>query len=140
MRGAPSSTAVGPSEIFSPIGAKGLIRRAFADSVNLAMQAVGRNTFETIRRAALPALAILIIANFLGYAIMGANGILSWGDYRRQKSERLVQLAELNAEKMRLAHRSALLDPQRADPDLADELVRKELGLVGPNEVIIPLD
>ena len=70
------------------------------------MQAVGRNTLETIRRAALPALAILIIANFLGYAIMGANGILSWGDYRRQKAERLVQLADLNAEKARLAHRA----------------------------------
>ena len=104
------------------------------------MQAVGRNTFETIRRAALPALAILIIANFLGYAIMGANGILSWGDYRRQKSERLVQLADLNAEKVRLAHRAALLDPRRADPDLADELIRKELGLVAPNAVILPLD
>ncbi|HYD37013.1 MAG TPA: septum formation initiator family protein [Allosphingosinicella sp.] len=101
---------------------------------------MGRNTFETIRRAALPALAILIIANFLGYAIMGANGILSWGDYRRQKGERLVQLAQLNAEKARLAHRAALLDPRRADPDLADELIRKELGLVRPDEVIIPLD
>ena len=32
--------------------------------------------------------ALLIIANFLGYAIVGSNGILSWGDYRRQK-ERL---------------------------------------------------
>ena len=104
------------------------------------MQAVGRNTFETIRRAALPALAILIIANFLGYAIMGANGILSWGDYRRQKAERLVQLADLNAEKMRLAHRAALLDPGKADPDLADEMIRSELGLVRPDEVIIPIE
>jgi cell division protein FtsB len=104
------------------------------------MQAVGRNTFETIKRAALPALAILIIANFLGYAIMGANGILSWDDYRRQKAERLVQLADLNAEKVRLTHRAALLDPQRADPDMVDEMVRKELGVVGPDEVVIPLD
>jgi cell division protein FtsB len=104
------------------------------------MQAVGRNTLETIKRAALPALAILIIANFLGYAIMGANGILSWGDYRRQKADRLVQLAELNAEKVRLAHRSALLDPAHADPDLVDEMVKKELGVVRPDEVIIPLD
>jgi cell division protein FtsB len=104
------------------------------------MQAVGRNTFETIKRAALPALAILIIANFLGYAIMGANGILSWGDYRRQKAERLVQLADLNAEKVRLAHRAALLDPQRADPDMVDEMVRKDLGVVGPDEVVIPLN
>jgi len=104
------------------------------------MTQVGRNTFETIKRAALPALAILIIANFLGYAIMGANGILSWGDYRRQKAERLVQLAELNAEKMRLAHRSALLDPQGADPDLVEETVKRELGVVRPDEVVIPLD
>jgi cell division protein FtsB len=88
----------------------------------------------------LPALAILIIANFLGYAIMGANGVLSWGDYRRQKEERLVQLAQLEADKARLAHRVQLLDPGRTDPDLADELVRKELGVVGPNEVVIPLD
>lgn len=104
------------------------------------MTQVGRNTLETIRRAALPALAILIIANFLGYAIMGANGILSWGDYRRQKADRLVQLAELNAEKGRLAHRAALLDPQRADPDLIDEMVKRELGVVRPDEVIIPLN
>jgi cell division protein FtsB len=134
------SPGLGPSEKFSPIDAKGLIPWPFADSLNLVMQAVGRNTFETIRRAALPALAILIIANFLGYAIMGANGILSWGDYRRQKAERLVELAQLNAEKTRLAHRAALLDPQRADPDMVDEMVRKELGLVGPDEVVIPLN
>jgi cell division protein FtsB len=104
------------------------------------MQTVGRNTFETIKRALLPALAILIIANFLGYAIMGANGVLSWGDYRRQKAERLVQLAELNAEKSRLAHRSALLDPSGADPDMVEETVKRELGVVRPDEVVIPLD
>jgi cell division protein FtsB len=94
---------------------------------------------DSIRRAALPALAILIIANFLGYAIVGSNGILSWGDYRRQKEERTVQLAKLQAEQARLSHRVKLLDPQRADPDLSEEMVRKELGLVRPDEVIIPL-
>ena len=103
------------------------------------MKSVGRNTVETIRRAALPALAILIIANFVGYAIVGANGILSWGDYRRMKSEKIVELAQLDAERARLAHRADLLDPKRADPDLADEMVRRELGLVRPDEVIIPI-
>lgn len=103
------------------------------------MAGARRNTVDTIRRAALPALALLIIANFLGYAIVGANGILSWGDYRRLKSERIVELAQLDAERARLAHRADLLDPRRADPDLADEMVRKELGLVRPDEVIIPI-
>ena len=92
-----------------------------------------------IRRAALPAVGLLVIANFVGYAVIGDNGVLSWGDYRRMKAERAVQLAELEAEKSRLAHRAALLDPRHADPDLAEELVRRDLGLVRPDEVIIEL-
>ena len=102
--------------------------------------AMGRTTFETIKRAAMPALAILIIANFLGNAIVGSNGVMSWGDYRRLKVEKQVELAELNLERARLSHRTELLDPRRADPDLADEMIRRELGLVRPDEVIIPLE
>jgi cell division protein FtsB len=99
----------------------------------------GRNPFSLIRRVALPATAFLIIANFAGYAVMGDNGVLSWGDYRRQKAERAVELAQLEAEKARLAHRSQLLDPRNADADLAEELVRAQLGVVRPDEVIVPL-
>ena len=97
-------------------------------------------TWLVLKRAALPALAVLIIANFLGYAIVGSNGVLSLGDYRRMKAERLVELAQLHKERDRLAHRAQLLDPRRADPDLADEMVRTELGLVRPDEVVIPLN
>jgi cell division protein FtsB len=104
------------------------------------MAAGTRNTFAMIRRAALPAVAFLIIANFLGYAVVGSNGILSWGDYRRMKSERTLDLAQLEEEKARLAHRAELLDPRRADPDLAEEMVRSELGLVRPDEVIINIE
>ena len=104
------------------------------------MSKVGRNTIEMIKRAALPALALLIIANFVGYAVIGSNGILSWGDYRRQKAEKLVQLAQLEAERAKLAHRADLLNPRKVDPDYADEMVRRQLGVVGPNEVIIPIE
>lgn len=101
---------------------------------------VGHNPFALIRRAMWPALGSLIIAYFLGAALIGENGVMAWGDYRRAKSERGVQLARLEAERARLAHRSQLLDPAHADPDLAEELVHLELGLVRPDEVIIPLD
>jgi cell division protein FtsB len=104
------------------------------------MAAGTKNPLLVIKRAALPALAVLIIANFLGYAVVGSNGILSWGDYRRAKAERAVELAALKEEKARLAHRAKLLDPRRADPDLADEMVRGELGLVRPDEVIINIE
>jgi len=101
---------------------------------------VGRNPLALIRRAAWPAAGMLIIAYFLGAAVIGENGVLAWGDYRRAKAERSVVLARLEAEKARLAHRSQLLDPAHADPDLAEEMVRRELGLVRPDEVIVPLD
>ena len=101
---------------------------------------VGRNPLALIRRAAWPAAGMLIIAYFLGAAVIGENGVLAWGDYRRAKAERSIVLARLEAEKARLAHRSHLLDPAHADPDLAEEMVRRELGLVRPDEVIIPLD
>ena len=104
------------------------------------MRGATKNTLLTIRRAALPALAVLIIANFMGYAIIGSNGILAWGDYSRQHAKKSVVLAQLQEERARLSHRAELLDPAHADPDLAEEMVRSELGLVRPDEVIIQLD
>jgi cell division protein FtsB len=97
------------------------------------------NPLSLMKRAILPALGLLIIVNFVGYAVMGENGVLSWGDYRRAKAERADQLAALQAERDRLSHRAQLLDPRNADPDLAEELVRRDLGLVRPDEVIIEL-
>jgi cell division protein FtsB len=87
-----------------------------------------------------PALALLIVGTFAGHAIAGPNGILAWGGYHRALKERQVELAQLEAQKAQLRHHSALLDPRKADPDMADELVRKDLGLVRPDEVIVPLN
>lgn len=90
-----------------------------------------------VRSALAPALAVLIVANFAGYALLGSNGILAWGDYKRQLKERRAELAVLQAERAQVARRNALVDPHRVDPDMADEMVRQQLGLVRPDEVII---
>jgi cell division protein FtsB len=93
-----------------------------------------------IRRAALPALALVVVGTFAGHAIAGPNGLLAWGGYHRDLAERRIELAKLETERAQLRHRSALLNPKKADPDLADEMVRKDLGLVRPDEVILPLE
>ena len=93
-----------------------------------------------IRRAALPALALLVVGNFVGHAIAGHNGVLAWGGYRRSWRARRPSWPQLEAERDAAAPRSALLDPRKADPDLAEEMVRQGLGLVRPDEVIIPLE
>jgi cell division protein FtsB len=98
-----------------------------------------RNSIQVVRQAAMPALALLIVANFLLYAIFGSNGLLRLADYRALKAERKVELALLDAERTRLAHHIGLLDPRAVDPDLADEMIRDSLGLVRPDEVIISI-
>jgi cell division protein FtsB len=100
----------------------------------------GKRIFELIRRAAMPALALIVVGTFAGHAIAGPNGLLAWGGYHRALNERKAELAQLEQQKSQLRHRSKLLDPNKADPDMADELVRKDLGLVRPDEVVIPLD
>ena len=99
-----------------------------------------RNSLSLIRRAALPALALIIVGTFGGHAIAGPNGLLAWGGYNRDLGERRVELAKLEAERDALRHRSALLNPNKADPDLGEELIRRDLGLVRTDEVIIPLE
>ena len=99
-----------------------------------------KRSLGLIRRAAAPALALIIVGTFAGHAVAGPNGLLAWGGYNRDLQERKAELAELQAERERLRHRSALLDPKKADPDIAEELVRRDLGLVRPDEVIIPLE
>jgi cell division protein FtsB len=99
-----------------------------------------KHSIGLIRRVAMPALALIVVGNFAGYAVAGPNGLLAWGGYHRNLNERKVELAQLERDRAQLRHRSALLDPRKADPDMADELVRRDLGLVRPDEVIIPLD
>lgn len=101
---------------------------------------MGKNrNIGLIRRAFWPALALLIVGNFAGYAIAGPNGLLAWGGYHRDLQQRQSELASLQQQKSQLQHRSDLLDPRHADPDLADELARRDLGLVRPDEVVVPL-
>ena len=88
----------------------------------------------------MPALALVVVGTFAAHAVAGPNGLLAWGGYHRALNERKAELAQLRQEKARLRHHSVLLDPKKADPDMADELVRKDLGLVRPDEVVIPLD
>ena len=98
-----------------------------------------RSTGSLIRAAAAPAAAILVIAHFAGFAVFGPNGLLAWGDYKRAVAQKSQELKVIDAKRFELAHRVALLNPRKVDPDYADELVRRETGQVRPDEVIIPI-
>ena len=96
--------------------------------------------WSILRSATTPALALIIVAFFGGYALFGANGVLAGFEYRQMLEKRQQELSLVEKDKAELANRVALLDPKRANPDMVDELIRRDLGLARPDEVIIPLD
>ena len=93
-----------------------------------------------LRRAGLPALALIVIGFFGGYAVLGPNGVLAYGDYKRQLAQRDIEYVRLDKARTELRNRVRLLDPARANPDMVDELVRRQLGVTHPDEVIVPLN
>jgi cell division protein FtsB len=93
----------------------------------------------TLRRALAPAIFMAVLVFFGAYAVLGPNGVLALGDYKRQLAQREKQYATLDQRRAMLKNRVTLLDPRHANPDMVDELVRKELNVAHPDEVIVPL-
>lgn len=75
-----------------------------------------------------------------GFALAGPSGILSWNENGVLLEQREAEIAELTASRDELANRVALLDPDNADPDLASELLRRNLNVVHPDEIVVELD
>jgi len=94
---------------------------------------------RTMRRAAWPALGLTLMAFFGVYAVLGPNGLLAYGDYQRQLAKREQEYARLDKQRAVLKNRVALLNPDHANPDMVDEMVRKQLNVAHPDEVIVPL-
>jgi cell division protein FtsB len=96
--------------------------------------------FDLMKRAALPAFCLLVILYFGVHALFGASGFLALDDIRQSRAQLEGEQARLEKQKALLARDIALLDPRGADPDFADELVRRHLGVIRPDELIVPLD
>jgi cell division protein FtsB len=94
---------------------------------------------ELVRRAAVPAVCIMVSAYFLHHALLGPTGLMALDGVRAEQARLEAERAAMEAEHRRISAEIALLDPAGADPDFADELVRRHLGVVRPDEVIVPL-
>lgn len=86
-----------------------------------------------------PAAALLALLGIASYALLGPTGIIAWTDYRAALNERSAELAKLEKERDALRNRQRLLTRDNVDPDLAGELMRKDLNVVAPDEVVVPL-
>jgi len=92
-------------------------------------------TKQQLRQAS-PLLGLLFM---LGLALVGPSGVMAWSEYNRTLAEQQQQLAALKAERDVLKNRVALLNPNSVDQDMASELLRKDLNVVHPDEMVILL-
>ena len=76
----------------------------------------------------------------VGIGVAGPSGLIAWSDNLRLLDERQAQLALLEADRAALENKVALLDPNNADPDMVGELLRSQLNVVHPDEVVVKLD
>ena len=83
------------------------------------------------------ALALLLL--MVLYAVAGPSGIIAWGENQRLLEQRRARLSELVLERDRMRNRVALLDPRKADPDLTGELLRSNLNVARPDEMVMLL-
>jgi cell division protein FtsB len=74
-----------------------------------------------------------------GLALAGPYGVLSWDENLSLLDQREQRIAALDDENARLENLVALLDPNRVDPDLSTELLRRDLNVAHPDEFIIEL-
>jgi cell division protein FtsB len=86
-----------------------------------------------------PGIALLSLLGIAAYALLGPTGIIAWTDYRAALNQRSVELAKLEKERDALRNRQRLLARENVDPDLAGELLRRDLNVVAPDEVVVPL-
>ena len=88
----------------------------------------------------MPAGCIVAIAYFAYHTFQGEHGLGASSVYESQIRELSVVAKKVRDQRETLEHRVALLSPNHVDPDYADELVRRHLGLAHPDEDVIMLE
>lgn len=86
-----------------------------------------------------PLLALGALLLLTGLAVAGPTGLLAWSENAAALKVREADIAKLTAKRDAMRNRVMLLDPDAADPDLASELVREQLGVMREDEVVITL-
>ena len=75
-----------------------------------------------------------------GISLAGPSGLLAWSENNRLLGERQTELQMLVSQRDELRNRVNLLDPRHTDPDLAGELLRSDLNVVHPDEMVMLLN
>ena len=89
------------------------------------------------RRLLLPVLVAAYLGYFGFHALSGSYGLRAHAEFRTEEAALEAELADLVEERSSLEKRAALVRPGSLDPDMIDELGRRSLNVVAPNELVL---
>lgn len=84
-------------------------------------------------------IALTFLLAMGGFAVAGPSGLLAWSENLRQLEMRQAEIKQLEQQRDELRNRVALLNPRHADPDLTGELLRSNLNVAHPDEMVMLL-
>ncbi len=97
----------------------------------------GRNEPKFAKEKLTQGLALFSLLAMAGWVLFGPSGFLAWSENNRLLNQRHKELAQLQVERAELKNRVELLNPKQVDPDMAGELLRSNLNVVHPDEVVL---
>ena len=81
--------------------------------------------------------AALIIGYFAFQGYHGNYGLLAQRAFEQEIADLTLERDALKSERGHWDHRVSLLRADRLDPDLLEELARRDLGFVQPNDLVL---
>ena len=86
------------------------------------------------------ALALICLLAMGAWVLFGPSGLMAWSENSRMLGERQRELQQLSTQRDVLKNRVALLDPNHVDPDMAGQLLRAQLNVVHPDDMVMLLN
>ena len=74
------------------------------------------------------------------FLVYGQRGLLQYFYLSKQNKEYKETLVQLTSENQYMSNRIKKLQPNTVDLDFLDEQIRKKLGFIDKNEIVITLD
>lgn len=99
----------------------------------------GRTKPKLAKEGLTQAFALTCLLVMGAWVLFGPSGLLAWSENNRLLTERHKELTLLTEERNALKNRVSLLDPRQVDPDMAGQLLRANLNVVHPDEVVLTI-
>lgn len=99
-----------------------------------------RRSIRLARERVSQGFALICLLVMGGWALFGPSGLMAWSENNRMLGERQKELKQLSVQRDELKNRVALLDPNHVDPDMAGQLLRAQLNVVHPDDMVMLLN